>query len=118
MKPDFGFHYPGQYWGNPDWIKNLVLFFDGIAKLIPEYMADHGSFDDYPIVSALKEHGLFNIVRPRNCGRRKGDTSAIQLAYRHHVFGWLGPFDPNDILRQSGIKFWFPVHVEIGILWE
>ena len=32
--------------------------------LIPRYMADQASFEDYPIVSALKEHGLFKIVRP------------------------------------------------------
>ena len=62
--PDFGFYYPGQYWRDADWIKNLVLFFDGIAMLIPEYMEDQGSFDDYPIVAALKDCGLFNIVRP------------------------------------------------------
>ena len=41
-----------------------MLFFDGVAMLVPEYMADEASFDDYPIVSALKEHGLFTIVRP------------------------------------------------------
>ena len=64
VTPDFGFYYPGQYWHSPDWIKNLVLFFDGIAMLIPEYMPDVGSFDDYPIMAALKEHGLFSIVRP------------------------------------------------------
>ena len=64
VTPDFGFYYPGQYWRNADWIKNLVLFFDGIAMLIPEYMADQGSIDDYPIVAALKDHGLFSIVRP------------------------------------------------------
>ena len=64
VKPDFGFYYPGQYWRSADWIKNLVLFFDGIAMLIPEYMEDEGSFDDYPIVAALKDHGLFRIVRP------------------------------------------------------
>ena len=63
-RPDLGFYYPGQYWYDADWIKNLVLFFDGIAMLIPKYMADEASFDDYPIVSALKEHGLFNVVRP------------------------------------------------------
>ena len=66
VTPDFGFYYPGQYWHSPDWIKNLVLFFDGIAMLIPEYMPDEGSFDDYPIVAALKEHGLFSIVRPED----------------------------------------------------
>ncbi len=64
MKEDFAFYYPGQYWRDPDWVKNLILFFDGIAMLIPEYMSDHGNFEDYPIVASLKEHGLFRVIRP------------------------------------------------------
>ena len=63
-RPELGFYYPGQYWYDADWIKNLVLFFDGVAMLIPKYMADQASFEDYPIVTALKEHGLFKVVRP------------------------------------------------------
>ncbi len=64
MKPDVAFYYPGQYWRDPDWAKNLICFFDGIAMLIPTYMQDHFTFDDYPIVSALKDHGLFHVIRP------------------------------------------------------
>ena len=65
-RPELGFYYPGQYWHDADWIKNLVLFFDGIAMLIPKYMQDQASFDDIPIVTALKEHDLFTIVRPED----------------------------------------------------
>ena len=64
MKPDVAFYYPGQYWYDADWVKNLICFFDGIAMLIPEYMEDHLEFDDYPIVSALKDHDLFRVIRP------------------------------------------------------
>ena len=64
MKPEFAFYYPGQYWGDPDWVKNLILFFDGIAVLIPDYMRDHGRLDDQPIVESLREHGLFHVIRP------------------------------------------------------
>ena len=64
MKPDVAFYYPGQYWHDTDWAKNLICFFDGIAMLIPAYMKDHSTFDDYPIISALKDHGLFHVIRP------------------------------------------------------
>ena len=64
MKPDVAFYYPGQYWRDPDWVKNLICFFDGIAMLIPAHMQDYNTFDDYPIVSALKDHGLFHVIRP------------------------------------------------------
>ena len=64
MKPDVAFYYPGQYSLHPDKIKNLILFFDGLAFLIPEYMSDYGSFDDYPVINSLREHGLFHVIRP------------------------------------------------------
>ena len=64
MKPEVAFYYPGQYWGNPDWVKNLILFFDGIAMLIPDYMRDHGRLDDHPVVESLRDHGLFHVIRP------------------------------------------------------
>lgn len=64
MKPDFAFYYPGQYWLNVDWAKNLVCFFDGIAMLIPEHMPDYFRSDDDPIVSSLKDENLFHVIRP------------------------------------------------------
>ncbi len=79
MKRDFAFYYPGQYWHDSDWMKNLILFFDGISMLIPEYMEDHGSFDDYAIVSALKKQGLFNIMRPEVAVGAK-ETEALSRA--------------------------------------
>ena len=80
MKPDVAFYYPGQYWGNADWIKNLILFFDGIAMLIPDYMEDHGTFDDYPIISGLKNHGLFHVIRPEtNVGAKETEALAKAL---------------------------------------
>ena len=64
MKPDVAFYYPGQYLHDLDWVKNIVCFFDGVAMLIPEYMEDHHTLDDYSIISSLKDHGLFHVIRP------------------------------------------------------
>ena len=64
LKPDVAFYYPGQYWLDADWIKNIVLFFDGIGMLIPSYMPDQGSWDDLPVVEALKDNELFHVIRP------------------------------------------------------
>ena len=80
MKPDIAFYYPGQYWINADWIKNLILFFDGVAMLIPKYMEDHGTFDDYPIISSLRDHGLFHVIRPEeNIGEKETKALAETL---------------------------------------
>ena len=81
MNQDFAFYYPGQYWRDADWIKNLILFFDGVAMLIPEYMSDHGSFEDCPIVASLREHGLFRIIRPEeSIGKEETAELAKALA--------------------------------------
>ena len=62
--PDVAFYYPGQYWLNADWVKNLVLFFDGIGMLIPSYMPDQGDWTDVPVVQGLQEHNLLHVLRP------------------------------------------------------
>ena len=64
MNPEFAFYYPNPYWYRGDWIKNLILFFDGIAMLIPDYMSDHSRLDDLAIIQGLKEHELFKVIRP------------------------------------------------------
>ena len=77
MKPDVAFYYPGQYWGQSDAIKNLILFFDGLAFLIPEYMRDYHNVDDYPVISSLRDHGLFHVIRPEE---QIGPAETEQLA--------------------------------------
>ncbi len=51
-------------WTYGDWIKNLVLFFDGIALLVPRYMKDRPEILDRSTVLSLKEHGLLEIIEP------------------------------------------------------
>ena len=39
-KKELAFYYPGPVWRSGDWIKTLILFFDGIALLVPNYIKD------------------------------------------------------------------------------
>jgi hypothetical protein len=41
--PEVGFYYHNQFWYRGDWIKNLILFFDGVRLLVPNYMRDRGA---------------------------------------------------------------------------
>jgi len=61
---ELAFYYPNSMWHNGDWIKNLVLFFDGIALLVPSYMKERPEEIDAPIVVGLREHGLLEIIEP------------------------------------------------------
>ena len=61
---ELAFYYPNPMWTYGDWIKNLVLFFDGIALLVPQYMKTRPEELDRSIVIGLKEHGLLEIIEP------------------------------------------------------
>lgn len=71
---EIAFYYPNPVWAYGDWIKNLVLFFDGIALLVPDYMRDRPEQVDGPVVVGLKEKGLLEIIEPE----RAVDRSATE----------------------------------------
>ena len=51
-------------WTYGDWIKNLLLCFDGVALLVPGYMKERPEWLDRSIVVGLKEQGLLEIIEP------------------------------------------------------
>jgi hypothetical protein len=64
--PEVAFYYPNPYWHDLDWARNMILFFDGIGMLIPNYMEQAASFDDVAVIAGLKEHNLFHVFQPEN----------------------------------------------------
>ena len=62
---ELAFYYPNPVWSYGDWIKSLVLFFDGIALLVPNYMKRRPEEIDPAIVAGLKQHGLLEIIKRR-----------------------------------------------------
>jgi hypothetical protein len=75
--PELAFYYPNPIWARADWIKNLILFFDGIALLVPDYMRDRPFEVDPAIATGLQEHGLLKILEPETFMDR---TAAEALA--------------------------------------
>jgi hypothetical protein len=74
---ELAFYYPNPMWVYGDWIKNLILFFDGIALLVPTYMKERPEQLDKAIVVGLREKGLLEIIEPE----KAVDTQATtQLA--------------------------------------
>lgn len=61
---DLAFYYPNAIWYRGSWIKNLILFFDGIALLVPRYMKNRPEEMDPAIVEGLKQHRLLEIIEP------------------------------------------------------
>ena len=62
--PEVGFYYPNQFWYRSDWIKNLILFFDGLGLLVPDYMKDRLDSFDPSLVEGLRSHGLLHVLEP------------------------------------------------------
>jgi len=61
---ELAFYYPNPVWRDSDWAKNLILFFDGIALLVPEYMADKPFRADPALATGLQEAGLLKVLEP------------------------------------------------------
>jgi hypothetical protein len=64
VEPEVAFYYPGHIWLSGDWIKNLILFFDGIALLVPSYAKDRPELVDPYIATPMREQGLLHIIEP------------------------------------------------------
>jgi hypothetical protein len=54
------------YWGpgQGDWIKSLLLFFDGVALLVPDYMRDRPLLTDPALAQPLADQGLLHRLSP------------------------------------------------------
>lgn len=59
---NFAFYYPGHLWYRGDSIKNLLLFFDGVALLVPNYKKHEPELLDPVIASPLLDRGLLQIL--------------------------------------------------------
>jgi hypothetical protein len=61
---ELAFYYPGPIWRDTDVMKNMILFFDGIALLVPAYMVDRVELADPALVAGLREHDLLRVLDP------------------------------------------------------
>jgi hypothetical protein len=65
---EVAYYYPAPYWGyeHTDWIKTLLLFFDGVSILLPKYMGDvHRIVDEY-LAGPLEDLKLLHVLRPED----------------------------------------------------
>jgi hypothetical protein len=60
---EYAFYYPGPMTYSDDWLKNMILFFDGLAFLIPAYARSRLENENATIRS-LREAGLVEVLEP------------------------------------------------------
>lgn len=64
--PEVAYYYPEWHW-RPDehgWVKTLLLFFDEIALLVPDYKRFQPANIDPEVAGALQDEGLLRIIEP------------------------------------------------------
>ena len=63
---EIAFYYPGPMRHHDDWIKTMILFFDGIGilLLLPDYLKGKPEREDPAIAIPLLEKGLLHILEP------------------------------------------------------
>lgn len=62
--PEVAFYYPGPMWHSGEVLKNLLLFFDGVALLVPRYMKERPEEHDPVMVGPLRKAGLLHLLEP------------------------------------------------------
>ena len=64
---DTAYYYPAPYWleEEGDWIKSLLLFFDEVAILLPDYMRGRHRDADPSLAGPLEERGLLRVLEPK-----------------------------------------------------
>src|SRR5437868_3439704 len=96
---DIAFYYPGPMWRDGDWIKNLLLFFDGIGLLLPTYMGGLPERMDPALVAGLHEHGLLHIIEPEMSVDAKATAELAKAVASVLASGRL------DVLRDRSERF-------------
>ncbi|MFO1207933.1 MAG: hypothetical protein U1E40_01780 [Amaricoccus sp.] len=59
---EVAFYYPGHLWRESDWVKTLLLFFDGVGLLVPEYKKHEPELLDPVLAEPLRQRGFLHYL--------------------------------------------------------
>jgi len=99
------FHEP--YWRHyeSDSVKSLLLFFEGIALLVPNYMSERPFIEDPALAEALADQGLLRILSPETLVDSEITQSLADLFERLFSAGAFDRLDRNrPLLALSGSR--------------
>lgn len=67
-RPEVAYFYPAPFWLSDEggWVKSLLLFFDQLAILLPDYMHGRHRVADPSMVEPLEERGLLRVLEPND----------------------------------------------------
>lgn len=90
--PETAYYYPEPFWAplEGSWIKSLLLFFDEVAILLPEYMRGRHRRADPSLVEPLEDQKLLRVLDPE---RFVDEQLTEQLTDIVHTLVVEGAFD-------------------------
>lgn len=86
---EMAFYYPGHLWYHTGWLKNLLLFFDGVALLAPRYKKHEPETLDPDLVGPLKERGLLRILEAETIVNKEATAQLAEAMTKIIVSGTL-----------------------------
>jgi hypothetical protein len=86
------------YWlsDESDWVKSLLLFFDGIALLVPDYMREQPLESDPVLAQPLAELGLLHRLSPESLVDKRVAEELTEVLDRLINVGSFDNLDPHD----------------------
>src|SRR5579863_8232695 len=97
---EIAFYYPGPMWHYDDWIKTMIMFFDGIGILLPDYLRGKPEREDPAIAIPLHEQGLLHILEPEIIVD-KNATEKLSAAMKEIIdYGVLETLDKNGEFHE------------------
>ncbi|QSE87071.1 hypothetical protein [Rhodococcus koreensis] len=90
-------YYHEPYWlrEQGDWIKSLLLFFDGVAILVPDYMRERPLFADPSLAQPLADQGLLVRLSPETLVDQATTETLTELLVELLVAGVFDDLDAN-----------------------
>jgi hypothetical protein len=111
--PEIAYYYPEPVWEIGDhesnWIKNLILFFDGIGLLIPPQVHDKLFSRDPSLVYGLSDYKLLHLFDPKdlvNTSATQALADAISPLVESGAFDHLRNNDGFDHLSYSRLGYY------------
>ena len=93
---EVAFYYPGWMWHSDNAIKNLLLFFDGIAVLVPEYLKHSLERRVPEIVLPLMDAKLLHILEAETMIDRSATEDLAEAMTEIIVSGLLDPLASQE----------------------
>ena len=107
---EIAYYYPEPYWlaDEGGWIKSLLLFFDEVAILLPDYMRGRHLVADPSLAEPLEDQGLLRVLEPEWFVDEAVTTQladVVESLIRSEAFDGLSEAEPFAELSMSRMGY-------------